>query len=496
MHQHDSISNFNQFRNKPKSFLEQGFVKPNKTLKRTINTFSYNCSDCTESTESSENVSLLPRPLSTDMCINKEKTIYSPFDCTEENKVKHLCVGDKVGNNYTKNSTNSNNYKSNRVIQRCNDSINATYDDDIDISEIHKMVIDILTNKNYRKKLSIEKKIKQIKEEISKPQTKGDRILSLELYQNYNNNLKSINDKENIKEYIKRTKNYIETYKKISNRVKITYVGEKQDEMLKDEHTEERLSIIEKYLLIVSNYVNIHVKKEHNGNFYCVSCKKKLDSDSIKDSGIIVCFFCGVYNHTFLHKYSQDEEYSSTSTSVNEEFIEKIKVELNRYQCQYKVNLPKGWQNLLDSYFKKNSMDNLIGSNIQKSKETLSTNVNIMLKALKDKDTGLNSYYKDVQYICVQYWGWERQDVSHLENSIIQDCKAIYPIFLNNKDHRKSNMSYQYLLWRLLDRHNHKCSPSDFKIPQTESTLEWHENKWFLFCEKLGWDKPISIWKK
>jgi hypothetical protein len=486
MNQYDSISNFNQFSNKPKSFLEQGFVKPNKTLKRTINTFSYNSGD---------NVSVLPRPLSTDICsVNKEKRIYSPFDCTVENKVKHLCVGDKVGNNYTK---NSNNYKSNRVIQRFNDTINATYDDDIDIGEIHKMVIDILTNKNYRKKVSIEKKIKKIKEEISKPQTKGDRILSLELYKNYNKHLKYINDKENIKEYIKRSKNYIEKYKKITNRVKITYVGEKQDEILKsDEEIEERLSIIEKYLLTVSNYVDIHIKKENNGNFYCVSCKKKLDSYSIKDSGIIVCFFCGVYNHTFLHKYSQDEEYSAMSTSVNEEFIEKIKVELNRYQCQYNVNLPKGWENSLDSYFKKNSMDNLIGSNIQKSKEKLGTNVNIMLKALKDKDTRLNSYYKDVQYICVQYWGWERQDVSHLENSIIQDCKAIYPIFLNNKDHRKSNMSYQYLLWRLLDRHNHKCSPSDFKIPQTEATLEWHENKWFLFCEKLGWDKPVSIWKK
>lgn len=376
--------------------------------------------------------------------------------------------------------------------------IKGEYYDDLNLISIHNTILKKIKydNSNLIKQLENEKSI--LKEKISQPQTKIERERCKSDYSQIREQINMLKEEKELKYYLHIVFPLLETYKSLPQ---ITHVINLSSQNLSLHENKKQQNLrfltIERFIDIAKKYIDINIDKIENKNLICNGCSSNLYIDDIIEDGIITCNNCGAYRITYLHNFKNDEDNHHNSGS-NNDFIENIISEMKEYQGKKKKdNIPNDIEDKLDIFFRQKGLP--IGLDIRKfplqeNGKRGSVNISLMIEALKE--TKLSAYYGDVYLICHKYWGWNLQDISHLENKIVEDCKKIYPIFEKNKGIRKSNMGYQYILWRELDRHGHICSPDDFKIVTTPNILQWYEKMWILFCKELNWDPPVPIYTK
>ena len=81
-------------------------------------------------------------------------------------------------------------------------------------------------------------------------------------------------------------------------------------------------------------------------------------------------------------------------------------------------------------------------------------------------------------------------DISHLENDIIDDFKVFskeYDILVKNDLSRKKFMCSQFVLFHILRKRGHDCDSENFTIIRTEDRKRTHNEICRLIFERLGW---------
>ena len=113
----------------------------------------------------------------------------------------------------------------------------------------------------------------------------------------------------------------------------------------------------------------------------------------------------------------------------------------------------------------------------------------IFLKELK-----YTKHYENVNLIYFTLTNKRVDDISHLEEQLIEDFKELVSLYdeLHGKDKeeeldRKNFMNVQYLLFQLLRRHNHPCKIEDFTILKTIDRKLFHDTICRNLFNKLGW---------
>ncbi|MGL5962125.1 MAG: hypothetical protein ACRCZ0_09285 [Cetobacterium sp.] len=113
----------------------------------------------------------------------------------------------------------------------------------------------------------------------------------------------------------------------------------------------------------------------------------------------------------------------------------------------------------------------------------------IFLKELK-----YTKHYENVNLIYFTLTNKRVDDISHLEEQLIEDFKELVSLYdeLHGKDKeeeldRKNFMNVQYLLFQLLRRHNHPCKIEDFTILKTIDRKLFHDTICKNLFNKLGW---------
>jgi ribosomal protein L37E len=357
--------------------------------------------------------------------------------------------------------------------------------DEIIKNELGNMVINI---EEYNKKIDNLKKIlkdEQISERI-KQKIETD-INSL------NEEINSLKNQEKYISYINDTSELIENYKKIiSKPIKINFLGKKN----KDENTnifnQQFIKIARKYIDL-DKYTNS--EKDDKVKIYCKNCGEKKKYEII-DNKIFVCTNCGFQNEMLKNSLSyKDTSRVNISGKYIYERIIHFRDCMNQYQGKQNSTINK---NVYDDVIEKLVSYGIILDNDNIPKETRFKKVTKEHILLFLKETEHSNHYEDVNLIFHNITEKKLDDISYLEQKLLDDFDALSSLYdkkfkNNKKTTRKSFINTQYVLYQLLKRHKHNCKKEDFNILKTLDRKNFHDDVCKELFQELGWNFTPSF---
>lgn len=261
-----------------------------------------------------------------------------------------------------------------------------------------------------------------------------------------------------------------------------------------DDNDIRRISVITEFFQLVNPIIRIN----HNCTGYtardivqyCNGCGCILNVN--RGDIHIICNECGSQNYATIKAAARSSESEKKYKSKRRggrsyEDITNFKKALLRYMC---VTVPKvDLEELslaLDNHFTnlgRGHREFVNHYELDARGQRPGTSIGMMIDALMA--TNYSDFYKDVRYIAHYYWGWERPNISHLEDTILSDYRKTQKVWSEMSDTekgRKSSMSVEYRLLKHLQLRGHICYVSDFKMPQTDS-IQTYETLWKTMCE-------------
>lgn len=321
----------------------------------------------------------------------------------------------------------------------------------------------IKKNLSSRNRKNIEKNISELQEKIS-----------------------SIYSKYNLHFYIAETANLIEKYKKILNTpIKISFIGRDTRD------NKEKNEIIIKYLSIAQKYTSQNLElPSKNKRVICNNCYNKKTFHIIDDS-IYICLQCGSQQEILLNtsSYKDVDRINITSKYTYDRKVH-FRDCINQYQGKQNSTIDdKVIKNLTRQF----SLHHLLIGDDQTPKEIrfskiTKEHIHIFLKELE-----YTKHYENVNLIHYQMTGKKPDDISYLEDRLLDDFDALTELydkeFKNKMDFlRKSFINTQYVLYQLLSRYNHPCKKEDFTVLKTIDRIAFHDNIAKKCFEELGWN--------
>jgi hypothetical protein len=96
------------------------------------------------------------------------------------------------------------------------------------------------------------------------------------------------------------------------------------------------------------------------------------------------------------------------------------------------------------------------------------------------KENGNSKHYEDVVLIYHKMTGKKVDDISYLENQLMEDFDKISNLYdkkfkFTGKIDRKSFINTQYILFQLLRRHKYPCKKEDFNMLKTLDRKSFHD---------------------
>lgn len=385
-----------------------------------------------------------------------------------------------------------------------NNNVAGTYGNDINIIEIHRIVMDKMEKDRDDRITELKGKMYIEINEIKKPQNIVDRRNSIRVIKSYRAELDMLKSSIDLEDYLNESRALLNNYMEIGVKLEVVSFGkeiQEPDMYQISEEQEYRIMIIERYLEIARKYTEVNIFKKYNN--HCMNCKSDISLSELNDIGMLVCSVCGKETVTLATTISYNEEYTPINVNVGNlkdyEDRENFYKALVKYQGKQPNKLQSHLYEKLDEYFI--SINYPIGEQISAMQlnDDIGTSIKtrgnsnrlLMLKALKD--IGMSNYYEDINLLCQLYWGWELPDLSNLEETIMKDYDLSQEVFERHKGDRKSCLNIQYRLWRHLSRRGHPCKPNNFKIIKTPEIIKYYERIWEIICKELGWGQPMSL---
>lgn len=363
-----------------------------------------------------------------------------------------------------------------------NKPIKGTYTDDLNILDIHRRILRILSPEGKRA-ITLQQKKQVLVNNVSKPQTVVDRKRNLASIEKLDKELTQLTSKRLLDSYVQETKQYLKIYAELGQEVKIRSIGKEQPKP--NQRTELRLIVISRYLEIAARFVEIDIRRETPYNPYCV-CGYNLADLEGEERAATFCPSCGLECNLVTQTVSSNGEKSGRTNYEDRENFFKA---LRRFQGKQNNKVPASVLEKLDNYFHGYDLptsDIIRQRPLDSHGKREGTSLDMLLKALSE--VGCSAYYEDVNLIGHLYWGWVLPDLGHLEESIMDDYDKSQRVFEQIKEERKSCLNTQYRLFRHLERQGFPCSKNDFKMVTTLEILEYHEDAWRTICSELGWD--------
>jgi hypothetical protein len=109
------------------------------------------------------------------------------------------------------------------------------------------------------------------------------------------------------------------------------------------------------------------------------------------------------------------------------------------------------------------------------------------------KDIGYSKHYEDIVLIYHKMTGKPVDDISYLENNLMEDFDKISNLYdkkykFTGKIDRKSFINTQYILFQLLKRHKYPCKKEDFNMLKTLDRKSFHDDIVKDLFETLGFN--------
>jgi ribosomal protein S27AE len=364
---------------------------------------------------------------------------------------------------------------------------------DIDICSIDKKIRDIWEkNKEQINIINIE--INDL-EEIKNKEENKENFISLHVLRDIEEKIKKLEQQRNIIENISNIQHFytmdfselIEQHKSsVPN--KISFMGKSSKK--NNEISKIYLEILKKYDIeykeIESLITNIK-KTERKDCSNCGSSSFLIQSDQ----NIEICENCGKQEEKSYKSLSY-KDIARVNMSSKYSYERKIHFKdcINQFQGKQNSTIDDKVFIDLEEQFDLHGL--LIGDN-NTTKKIRFQNIAKEHILLFLKENGHSKHYEDVVLIYHKMTGKKVDDISHLENKLMEDFDKISNLYdkkfkFTGKIDRKSFINTQYILFQLLRRHKYPCKKEDFNMLKTLDRKSFHDDIVRELFESLGFN--------
>jgi len=374
-------------------------------------------------------------------------------------------------------------------------SIDQTYDDDLNIIQIHQAILNKLKSDNNNIN-ELKEKLRNVQQQKKQPQTFRKRVETIKVIDKLQKEINDILSDKKYNDYIEKTESIIDKYKKLAPIQVSLHFGVDENNNQDTEDT-YRNNLIEEYLRIAEKYININVyQKNKSKNHKCPGCNHDLDKNvNIHVDGCMICPKCDAEIPIYLtHTESIDTDDHKNGIKKDSSDISNFEKRISSFNGVEPNNYPADLEEKIDAYFYSYGQISCKQIRELPLNADCRTRGNTSKKLLESilKSIGYTKMYEHSEWICHVYWGWVRHDTSYLNDKLRHDYMIAQPIIDANKGKRKSNINREYRLFRHLEKLKYiKLDIKDFRMIRTEESLKNHENIWFNhIVPGLSWDKP------
>jgi hypothetical protein len=336
-----------------------------------------------------------------------------------------------------------------------------------------------------------EEKISQYKEKLSDLlKTFQQPMLKTHVRKDLLKNIAQLNHKidsvNNLHFYIADTAVLLERYKEILlTPVKLSFIGRLSN------HDKEKSDVIISYLEIAKNYTSTIIEIPlKNKRVVCNNCPNKKLFD-ILDNSIYICLLCGSQQEILLYTSTyKDIDRINISSKYTYDRRVHFRDCINQYQGKQNSSIDAKVYDDLSNQFDRHHL--LIGDKNTPTetrfKNITKEHIHIFLKELE-----YTKHYENVNLIHYQMTGKKPDDISHLEDRLLDDFDLLTELYdkkFKNKQgfDRKNFINTQYVLYQLLVRYRHVCKKEDFTILKTVDRKSFHDDVAKICFEELGWN--------
>jgi hypothetical protein len=210
----------------------------------------------------------------------------------------------------------------------------------------------------------------------------------------------------------------------------------------------------------------------------CINCKS--DSFIINvEQNLEICENCGKQEEKSYKSLSfKDIARVNLSNKYTYERRIHFKDCINQYQGKQNSTIDQKVYDDLSSQFE---LHGLLKGDIGTAKKTRFENVTKEHILLFLKETDHSKHYEDIVLIYHKMTGKPVDDISHLENQLMEDFDKISNLYdkkfkFTGKIDRKSFINTQYVLFQLLRRHRYPCKKEDFNMLKTLDRKSFHDD--------------------
>jgi len=285
----------------------------------------------------------------------------------------------------------------------------------------------------------------------------------------------------------------IEKYRELlSKPVKVSFFGKKVDNTLE---IKERMDLIHSYIAVVKKYdKNFNISLGNTSvDITCPFCKCSTDFD-VFDNQISICINCG--NQTDVSSdISSFKDANRINISSKYTYERRVHFRdcINQFQSKQNSNIPDNVFKAVENQLQSHGLLNDLETGLARFTRITREHVYLFLK-----ETGNSKYYEDTFLIHYKLTGKPRNDISHLEQKLVEDFDVLTSLYdkkfkYDKKIERKSFINTQYVLFQLLRRHKYPCRKEDFNILKTLDRKSFHDDICKELFEELGWNFTPSF---
>jgi hypothetical protein len=326
-------------------------------------------------------------------------------------------------------------------------------------SRLEELKKTLNSNIPYYKKKIIEKDIEEIQNKMEK-----------------NESNKEVNF------YISETIELIEMYKNIlKTPIVLSFTGKNKEEKKKNDIISEYVNKAQKYWDIKQKFNNKKFKMT------CNNCTNK--KDFIVEENCFICSECN--SEQELQQYTtsyKDSDRINISTKYTYDRKVHFRDCISQYQGKQNCSIDPLVYVELEDIFDRHHL--LVGDKKTKKQIRFSkiTKENILLFL---KELNYAKHYENVNLIHYNLTNKKPDDISHLEDKLIQDFDLLIETYdknFKNRVDRVNFISTQYVLYQLLQRHKHHCKKEDFVMLKTVERKTFHDNICGQLFNLLSWN--------
>jgi uncharacterized Zn finger protein (UPF0148 family) len=378
------------------------------------------------------------------------------------------------------------------ILEDIPEKITGTFTLDYNILYVDNIIKKKLSQEKFTVLPNLKLSLASLEKIIMKPQTYILREKSLNSMAIISAEIAKIESLEKLHTYISRASDLIKQYRLSSSKVKRQMFESEDINLESDENTVRRLSIIDKYLDIASDYMELDIIRVNSRKSdICNGCGFSLTKIALNEEGTVRCPECQTEHAVIITtKLSKDSARINMNTNMEDESIDNFLRAFTRYQGLQPDQPDEKIYAKLDEYFVRNGR--ATGKEIKQLQLDRrgfrgDTNHKMLWDALSH--IGHSEYYEDTNLIGHLYWGWTLPNVSHLKERLIDKYiktqKVFYEIPIEERG-RNSSLGTQYRLWRQLQLEGHECYMSEFKLAENPESVRTHHRLWKMMCERAN----------